>query len=281
MRAGRDQLPWRSPDTSPWGVLVSETMLAQTQVGRVAERYPAFMTRYPTPASLATDSLGEVLRLWQGLGYPRRAANLWRCAGMIASQHGGEVPRDLAGLLALPGVGRYTARAMLAFAFGEPAMPVDTNIGRVLARLAGRPLAEREAQALGDSLLAASSPRETALSFMDLGATLCRPAEPRCDECPLRPVCRHGRVRASAPGGEGEDPALGSARVSKPQAPFEGSDRQGRGRLLKAAADGGLAPGDLAPAAGWPDDVARAERAARSLVDDGLLRFVAGRYVLP
>ncbi len=255
-------------------------MLAQTQVGRVAERYPAFMARYPTPASLAGDSLGEVLRLWQGLGYPRRAANLWKCAGGLVSGHGGEVPSNLAALLALPGVGRYTARAVLAFAFEEPVMPVDTNIGRVLARLAGRPLTERQAQDDGDSFLAVGRPREVGLSFMDLGATVCRPLRPRCDECPLQPGCSFGQA-PGASGGKGEDPAVGSARVSKRQAAFEGSDRQGRGRLLRAAAGGGIAPDGLAAAAGWPDEPLRAERVAASLVADGLLRFAGGRYVLP
>lgn len=286
VRAGRDRLPWRSAATSPWGVLVSETMLAQTQVPRVAERYPAFMARYPTPAALAGDSLGEVLRLWQGLGYPRRAANLWQCARRLVSEHGGEVPADLEALSALPGVGRYTARALLAFAFHEPVMPVDTNIGRVLARLHGRRLSEREVQATGDSWAAEGRPRDAALALMDLGATRCRP-EPRCAECPLQPACAYGRARR----GDGEDggtagdgaadPAVGSARVSQRQAPFEGSDRQGRGRLLRAAAGGGLGPDDLAVAAGWPGDPARAERVARSLVQDGLLQMAGGRYVLP
>lgn len=314
VRRERDRLPWRSPPAAPWGVLVSETMLAQTQASRVAERYPQFMARFATPSILARAPLGEVLQTWQGLGYPRRAAGLHRSAGAIVADHNGEVPSDLASLLALPGVGRYIARAVLAFAFDQPTMPVDTNIGRVLARAVGRRLLEPQAQAVGDGVLAggdlaldgqaakgrATKGRATkgqkvggpavrplpgaalaALAFMDLGATLCRPAVPRCPECPLQPDCRWARAVSAATGELPPDPARGSARVSKPQAPFEGSDRQGRGRLLRAAAAGPVSNGDLADAAGWPEDPARATRVAATLVTDGLLRLDDGSYSLP
>ncbi len=339
VRRERDRLPWRSPPAAPWGVLVSETMLAQTQASRVAERYPQFMARFATPSILARAPLGEVLQTWQGLGYPRRAAGLHRSAGAIVADHNGEVPSDLASLLALPGVGRYIARAVLAFAFDQPTMPVDTNIGRVLARAVGRRLLEPQAQAVGDGVLAggdlaldgqaaggqgtdgqatdpqaldgqatdgqaakgrATKGRATkgqevggpavrplpgaglaALAFMDLGATLCRPAVPRCPECPLQPDCRWARAVSAATGELPPDPARGSARVSKPQAPFEGSDRQGRGRLLRVAAAGPVSNGDLADAAGWPEDPARATRVAATLVTDGLLRLDDGSYSLP
>lgn len=300
---------------TPWGVLVSEIMLAQTQVGRVAERYASFMERFASPQMAAAEPLGELLRAWQGLGYPRRAANLHRSATVIVADHAGEVPSDLASLLALPGVGRYTARAVRAFAFEVVTMPVDTNIGRVLARLAGRRLGEREAQSLGDALAAGgllapdgsggratgdgsggratgdgsgaratpdgSGGRATALAFMDLGATFCLPSAPRCEECPLRGVCDWGSRYLAAPANRPADPARGSARVSKAQAPFEGSDRQGRGRLLRAAASAPFSPGDAAEAAGWPGDPERAARAAASLVVDGLLCFEDGSYRLP
>jgi A/G-specific adenine glycosylase len=279
-------------------VLVSEVMLAQTQSGRVAERYPEFMERFASPESLASESLGEVLRLWQGLGYPRRAANLHRCAAVIVARHGGTVPSDLPALLALPGIGPYTARAVLAFAFDEPTMPVDTNIGRVLARVAGRSLNAKEVQSIGDELLvaeavaAAASPGPSeaspdsgdvlALALMDLGASLCRPRSPGCPECPLLPDCSWGQARLAA--GEPEatpDPARGSARVSKAQARFEGSDRQGRGRLLRTAAAGPIRADGAAAAAGWPDDPRRAARVAATLVSEGLLtRDDAGSYGL-
>jgi len=289
IRQERDQLPWRSPAVTPWGVLVSETMLAQTQVGRVAERYGPFMERFASPQVVAAEPLGALLRAWQGLGYPRRAANLHRSAAAIVAEHAGEVPSDLGSLLALPGVGRYTARAVRAFAFDAVTMPVDTNIGRVLARLAGRRLRESEAQSLGDALAAAHAPvqpeasggRATALAFMDLGATLCLPSAPRCPECPLREVCSWGSRSLTAPGSRLSDPARGSARVSKSQPPFEGSDRQGRGRLLRAAAAAPFTAGDVAAAAGWPGDPERAAAAAASLVADGLLCFEDGSYRLP
>jgi len=286
----RNLLPWRSPPSAgdPWHVLVSEVMLAQTQAGRVADRFAPFIERYGSPTVLAAVPLGEVLQAWQGLGYPRRAAGLHRCAGMLVAEHGGAVPRDLEALLALPGIGPYTARAVLAFAFDEAVMPVDTNIGRVLARSRGRRLGVAEAQDLGDSLqrsAGAAGGRRVALAFMDLGAVLCRPREPRCQQCPVMTQCRFGVARsvAEAKGRPAPaDPAVRSAGVSGRQAPFHGSDRQGRGRLLRAAAVSPIAAGDLALAAGWPDDRDRAHRVAVGLVADGLLAVGPdGRYGLP
>jgi A/G-specific adenine glycosylase len=260
-------------------------MLAQTQTGRVAERYPGFMERFASPEALASESLGEVLRAWQGLGYPRRAANLHRCAVAIVERHGGTVPAKLPALLALPGIGPYTARAVLSFAFDEPTMPVDTNIGRVLARVAGRSLSAKEVQSIGDGLLTATAGglnRAVALAFMDLGAVLCRPKSPGCTDCPLLSECSWGQARLTAGDPESTpDPARGSARVSTVQARFEGSDRQGRGRLLRAAGDGPVPADRLPAAAGWPDDPSRAARVAATLVSDGLLtRDGAGSYVL-
>jgi A/G-specific adenine glycosylase len=270
IRAERDNLPWRGSAVDPWLILVSEVMLAQTQVRRVAERYPAFVERFGSPAAMAAQPLGEVLRVWQGLGYPRRAAMLHRCAGILVATYGGSVPRDLAGLLALPGIGQYTARAVLAFAYDQPTMPVDTNIGRVLARVTGYSLATAEAQAIGDSM--AIDGGRSALAFMDLGATVCRRTAPRCYECPLETDCTWA-------GQGGPDPSIGSAAAPKAQARFPGSDRQGRGRLLRAAAVGPVT--DPAPAAGWPDDPQRALRVVASLVSDGLLSIDRdGHYLL-
>jgi A/G-specific adenine glycosylase len=239
-------------------------------VSRVADFYPAFVARFGSPAALAAQPLAEVLRAWQGLGYPRRAATLHQCAGLLASAHGGRVPDGLASLLALPGVGPYTARAVLAFAYDRCIMPIDTNIGRVLARVAGRPLSSPEAQAIGDSM--AIDGRQSALALMDLGATLCRRRAPRCAQCPLGEDC-------SWAGLQGPDPAVGSAAAPKAQGRFVGSDREGRGRLLRAAGIGPLA--DPVAAAGWPDDPERAARVAGKLVREGLLSIDAeGRYVL-
>jgi len=289
VRVERDRLAWRAADRDPWAILVSEVMLAQTQVGRVAERYEAFLERYPDPASMASSPLGDVVRDWAGLGYPRRAVGLHRASGVLVAEHEGHVPARLDALLALPGVGRYTARAVAAFAFDQRVLPVDTNIGRVLARATGSSLTTGAAQAVGDSLSEATQAggRQTAQAFMDLGAALCRPAAPRCDECPLGQsgICAwRAARRAAARSGVAPpaDPATGSAAVARRQLRFEGSDRQGRGSLLRAAAEGPIPVSGLGAAAAWPDDQARAERAAASLVRDGLLvALPSGEYVLP
>jgi A/G-specific adenine glycosylase len=222
-------LPWRRT-RDPWAVLVSEVMLQQTQVGRVLPRYERFLERWPTPAACAAAPLGDVLVEWQGLGYPRRARNLWSTARRCVEDHGGELPRDLDALLALPGVGAYTARAVLAFAFEEPVGVVDTNIARVLARRAGRRLTPAQAQAAADDWVPPHRSWEWNQVLMDLGAQRCRPV-PDCTGCPV--ACRWRDAGHPDP-----DPAQGSAGVSRRQARFEGSDRQLRGLVLAAVADG-------------------------------------------
>ena len=173
------ELPWRAT-RDPWPVLVSEFMLQQTGVARVLPKWSAFVAEYPTPADCASASLGDLLRLWQGLGYPRRARNLHASASAIVTRHGGVVPDDLESLLALPGVGPYTARAVLAFAFEHDVAVVDTNIARVLARFTGRRLKPREVQSLADEFVAEGASWLWNQGFMDLGATVCRP-DPACD----------------------------------------------------------------------------------------------------
>lgn len=252
-------LPWRQT-RDPWAVLVSEVMLQQTQVERVIPRWFEFLSVFPTAADCATAGLGDVLRLWQGLGYPRRARNLHAAATRITEL--GRFPDTLSGLVALPGVGQYTARAVLAFAFEKDAAVVDTNIARVFARVAGRRLTAREVQALADAALPGEQSWAWNQCIMDLGAVLCRPASPRCDECPLRGDCAYR--------GAGDDPAIGSANVSVAQSRFEGSDRQGRGRLMKALGTTAVHVDALATTMHWPDQPERASRVAASLVVDGL-----------
>jgi len=243
-------------------VLVSELMLQQTQVPRVLPRYLAFLDVYPTAAVCAAAPVGDVVRAWEGLGYNRRAVHLHRAATRIA-EHG--FPDTLAGLLALPGVGPYTARAVLAYAYEADAAVVDTNVARVLARLGGRRLTPKEAQAAADALAPAGEAWAWNQAIMDLGAQRCRPRTPACDGCPLAPWCRwHGAGRPEP------DPAVGSAHVSGGQSPFDGSDRQGRGRLVDALRRGPVAAGDVATVMGWPGDPDRAERVAATLVADGL-----------
>jgi A/G-specific adenine glycosylase len=223
-------LPWRA-ERDPWAILVAEVMLQQTQAERVVPKWHAFLDTYPDPAACASAPLGDVLRLWQGLGYPRRARNLRGAADLIVGQHSGAVPDDLDALLALPGVGAYTARAVLAFAFERDVGVVDTNIARVLARTAGERLTPKRAQAIADAVVPIGHGWIWNQVLMDLGAGICRPA-PACERCPARASCAWRVAGRPDP-----DPAVGSAGVSARQARFDGSDRQARGRVLAALHD--------------------------------------------
>ncbi len=251
-------LPWRQT-RDPWAILVSEVMLQQTQALRVIPKWEAFIAAFDTPSSCAEASLGDVLRLWQGLGYPRRARNLHAAAAQISAAD--DFPSNLDALLRLPGVGAYTARAVLAFAFEADVAVVDTNIARVLARVSGRRLAPKEVQAVADSALPPGQSWAWNQCLMDLGAVLCRPTSPRCEVCPLASCC--------AWRGSGADPAVGSAGVSTTQARFDGSDRQARGRLMKALVAGPVAAERLAAVMGC--DAARADRLTKELNSEGLV----------
>ncbi|MGH3441697.1 MAG: A/G-specific adenine glycosylase, partial [Nitriliruptorales bacterium] len=165
-------------------------MLQQTQVSRVAARYLAFLDAFPTATRCAEAPAAAVIRLWDGLGYNRRARNLHRAAAHLAERHGGRVPDDLDALLALPGVGPYTARAVLSFAFERDVGVVETNIGRVLARaVAGESLSSGGAQRLADDLVPPGRSRAWNLALMDLGAEVCRKRDPRCHACPVASTC--------------------------------------------------------------------------------------------
>jgi A/G-specific adenine glycosylase len=252
-------LPWRHT-RDPWAVLVSEIMLQQTQVPRVIPKWFAFLDAYPTVDACASATLGDVLRHWQGLGYPRRARNLHACA--VAVRDAGAFPDTLDGLLALPGIGPYTARAMLTFAFERDVAVVDTNIARVYARVLGRRLTPKEVQAAADACVVHGDAWAWNQSLMDLGATLCRPRSARCTECPLADGCAW-RLAG------GPDPATGSAGVSTPQGLFDGSDRQARGRLMKALTGGAVRRGDVA--AVMQRDGATADRLVADLCAERLV----------
>ncbi len=255
-------LPWRRTRDA-WHVLVSEVMLQQTQAQRVIPKWESFCAAYPTPAACAAAPLGDVLRLWQGLGYPRRARDLHMTARAITVDHGGEVPDELGELLSLPGIGPYTARAVLAFAFEHDVAVVDTNVARVLARSVGERLTASAAQRLADGYVPAGRGWVWNQVLMDLGASVCRPS-PRCDQCPLAATCAWNRA-----GRPHVDPAVGSAGVSTRQAPYAGSARQARGEVLRALASGPV------PRTRYRDDI------VGSLLDDGLVVERAGTLSLP
>ncbi len=189
----RRDLPWRRT-RDPYAVWISEVMLQQTRVETVVPYYERFLARLPTVEALARAEGEEVLALWSGLGYYRRARALAAAARAVVEA--GDFPRTAAALEALPGVGPYTAAAVASIAFGEPVPVIDGNVERVVARLlalAGDPRrggARRRLAATAAALLALGRPGESNQALMELGATLCRPQRPRCRECPLRPACR-------------------------------------------------------------------------------------------
>lgn len=263
-------LPWRRT-RDPWAVLVSEVMLQQTQVARVAPRWHAFLERFPNPGACATAPLGDVLREWQGLGYPRRARNLHATAQRVVELGG--FPRDLPGLLTLPGVGPYTARAVMAFAFELDAAVVDTNIARVYARVAGATLTAKQVQAIADAACPAGEAWVWNQCLLDLGAVLCRPANPGCRECPVRDRCTWRGTDRDA------DPAIGSSGVSGRQGRFEGSDRQARGRLMRSLTVGPVDRADVASVMQRGED--DAARLLAALIAEGLCEVHGRTVVLP
>ena len=263
-------LPWRRT-RNPWHVLVSEVMLQQTSVARVLPKFEAFINEFPTPHDLASAPLGDALRLWSGLGYPRRCRNLREAARVLHEEFNGEFPESVDVLLTLPGVGQYTSRAVLAFAFEHDVAVVDTNVSRVLSRLEGRALKAKELQVLADSFVPQGLGWEWNQVMMDFGARHCTARQPQCAQCPLRQLCVWK--------GEGVDPAPASAGASKPQGRFEGSDRQARGRALRAVADGVTTLAALTKTMGVEED--RARSLVTALVDEGLLVRSGKRFTLP
>lgn len=270
-------LPWRRPGTSPWAVLVSEVMLQQTPVARVVPAWTAWLARWPGPRETAESSPGDVVRMWGKLGYPRRALRLRECAQALASDHDDDVPADVNALLALPGVGIYTARAVATFAFGQRHPVVDSNVRRVVARTrhgraeAGPPSTGRDLAAV--EALLPDQPAAAALAsiaLMELGAVVCTANRPRCGDCPVAPWCSWRLA--------GYPPYDGPrARTQK----FSGTDRQVRGRLLEVLRASTDPVRRSVLDVTWTEPVQR-ERALASLVRDGLVVDLGGdRYALP
>ncbi|HKB31741.1 MAG TPA: A/G-specific adenine glycosylase [Streptosporangiaceae bacterium] len=274
-RHARD-LPWRQPAASPWAVLVSEIMLQQTPVSRVVPAYLEWLRRWPTPSALAAEPAGEAVRQWGLLGYPRRALNLHATARILTQRHGGEVPASREDLLALPGIGPYTAAAVASFAFGQRHAVLDTNVRRVLARLISgvafppRTLSVAETR-LAESLLpsAPAVAARWAVAVMELGALVCTTTSPACGLCPVAQSCSW-RLAGFPP-----------ASQRRAGQHYQGTDRHCRGRILAVlrGARGAVAKAELDKV--WPD-AAQRERALDSLVADGLAEPLADdMYALP
>lgn len=250
--ANRRPLPWRETD-DPWAILVSEVMSQQTQISRVIPRWEAFMARFPDPGSLAGADRAELIVLWQGLGYQRRAINLQQSASVIDREGW---PESSEGLRSLPGVGPYTAAAVACFAFGEPVAAVDTNLRRIISRWLGRAFQGNELSDVAAGLVAHDRPADWNQALMDLGSMVCRPADPRCDLCPVETWC--------------SDPTI--YEPPRPQTRYEGSVRQARAAILRHVAACGATP--LGEIGGLdPETVATA---AGALVSEGLLDLSDG-----
>ncbi|MGH3976806.1 MAG: A/G-specific adenine glycosylase [Pseudonocardiaceae bacterium] len=268
-------LPWREPGTTPWGVLVSEVMLQQTPVHRVAGVWIDWMARWPTPSSLAAETPGTAVRAWGKLGYPRRALRLHAAAVAIASRYDDVVPSDVDVLLTLPGVGAYTARAVAAFGYGHRVPVVDTNVRRVVAR-AVRGMADPAAPSVSrdlsdvEDVLPAVQPARFSAALMELGAVVCTARSPRCADCPVASDCAW--LGAGKPA---------AAIAGRPAQRFAGTDRQVRGLLLDVL----RATADPVPRARldavWVDSQQR-DRCLGSLLVDGLVeQTFDGRFALP
>ena len=271
-------LPWRREGFSAWGTLVSEFMLQQTPVNRVIPRLTEWLERWPTPRDLAAVPPGEAVRAWSSLGYPRRALWLHAAAVQITERHGGIVPEDVDDLLALTGVGDYTARAVAAFAYGHRHPVVDTNTRRVIARAVGGQAEPAPPGRTRDlDAMSALLPEDTMAAavfnaaIMELGAVVCTSRSPRCDVCPIRDACAWRA--AGCPEYAGPRKAV--------QKKFEGSDRQVRG-LIMAELRATHHPVTAAEIKGlWPD-AAQRDRALAGLVTDGLaVPMGPGLYALP
>jgi A/G-specific adenine glycosylase len=270
-------LPWRQRDVTPWQVMVSEFMLQQTPVNRVREPWQAWISRWPSPPALAAAPAGEAVRAWGRLGYPRRALRLHQAARMITTDHDGRVPDRKEELLRLPGVGSYTAAAILAFGYGQRQVVLDTNVRRVLARVAGGTASPTASTSAPEVVRAEQFvPREAAraarwaVASMEFGALMCTARAPRCVDCPVAAACRWRR--AGFPDHH-ERP--------RPAQPYHGTDRQCRGALLAVlrSVDTGVPFAELE--ASWAEASQR-ERALASLLADGLVVHLAnGSYALP
>jgi A/G-specific adenine glycosylase len=239
----RRDLPWRET-RDPYRIWLSEIMLQQTRVAAVLDHYRIFLERFPNVQALSAASEDAVLAVWSGLGYYRRARMLHQAARQIVEKYGACFPRNSQALLALPGIGRYTAAAIASIAFAEPVAVVDGNVERVLQRLLGINLTTPQIWQHAQALLVASRPGDFNQAMMELGATVCMPREPRCPMCPVRKWCATQQSqqsverRASPPG-----PATNSTRQVKKEIWCVLTQRDGGIRLVQRPRKTSLMPG--------------------------------------
>lgn len=273
-RSARD-LPWRATGVSAWQILVSEFMLQQTPVARVAPIWVDWVARWPTPSATAAAGAADILRAWGRLGYPRRAKRLHECAVTIAAEYADVVPDDVDVLLQLPGVGAYTARAVACFAYDKRVPVVDTNVRRVVARAvhgradAGSPSEARDHAEVQALLPKGNTAPVFSAALMELGATICTARSPNCEICPLTKCAWRD---AGHPAGAGP---------ARPAQRYVGTDRQVRGKLLEVLRTSPVPVERTQLDVVWLTDTGQRDRALASLLVDGLVEQTAdGRFAL-
>ena len=261
-KKNKRDLPWRKTDT--WGVLVSEFMLQQTPVNRVLPVYIEWMKRWPTPAKLAKATPAEVITAWGRLGYPRRALRLHECAKVITNEYKGVIPREETELRKLPGIGEYTASAMVAFAFGGRSLVLDINIRRLFARIIDgvetpKLAATKDEKSRYEALIPKKDPHLWAAATMELGALICTSQAPKCGICPVANNCMWRSLDYP------------KSDVVKRTQSWHGTDRQCRGTVVQA-----LRENDVLTKAQitqlW-DVPSQLEKALITLLDDGLIEL--------
>ena len=270
----RRDLPWRGK-TDPYAILVSEVMLQQTGVNRVVQAYERFLTQFPTFQRLAGAPRLEVLRAWAGLGYNRRAVHLHQCAQIVVREHDGRLPDDPVALRRIPGIGPYTVAAILSFAFHRDVPTIDTNVRRVIGRIAfGRPVADRDLRDAAGLLFPPGRSSDWNQALMDFGSSLCTASNPRCRSCPMLDLCAaalHGAQVEARP----------AKKVAERPEPYLGSRRFYRGKIVAQLRN--LAPGVALSAeellcelkANWTaEDIHWVEQLAEALADEGLARVL-------